>query len=67
VVSSQESVNEEIVFFTQETILFLGVTLGGLALILSAVTVALLLLRQGPPRPIRSRSTRVSVNPRSEP
>lgn len=50
---------EKKVLFAQEILVSLGVFLGGLALIFSAVALGLVLAEQGRLRSIRGRSTRI--------
>lgn len=50
---------EERVLLAQEILVSLGVFLGGLALIFSAVALGLVLAEQGRLRSIRGRSTRI--------
>ena len=46
-------------FMAQETLIFMGISLGALAMVLLAVALGIQLLRRGRLTPVRGRGTRI--------
>ncbi len=56
---SAEEATEQAVFVAQETLLSLGIFIGGIAILLFAVAVGLVMVEQGSLQSRRGRSTRI--------
>lgn len=59
---SEEEATEQAVFVAQETLLSLGIFIGGIAILLFAVAVGLVMVKQGSLQSSRGRSTKINLN-----
>ena len=56
---SAAEASEQVIFLTQETLLSLGIFLGGIALILFSISVGLVIVKKGTLQSARGRSTKI--------
>lgn len=59
---SEEEATEQAIFVAQETLLSLGIFVGGIAIVLFAVAVGLVMVKQGSLQSRRGRSTKINLN-----
>lgn len=59
---SAAEATEQAVFVAQETLLSLGIFIGGIAIVLFAVALGLVMVKQGSLQSSRGRSTKINLN-----
>jgi len=56
---SAAEASDQVIFLTQETLLSVGIFLGGIALLLSAIAFGLVIAQKGPLHSTRGRSNKI--------
>lgn len=59
---SAAEVSDQVIFLTQETLISVGIFLGGIALILSAIAFGLVIVKKGTLQSTRGRSTKIDLD-----